>query len=128
MIVNRDIATAAAEALALDHLNRAPRANPVSSKLLGESTIPIFGIHRPARIIRRVGRRKMNGILRLLRNSQISQHSYDRISQLLQEALGLDLASFHAEWGRWRSVIETFDMGENFPPPSLDSYDPTVFG
>ena len=63
MIVNRDIATAAAAELALGHLNRSLRPTVASSKLLEAAIIPIIGIRWSAQVIRRVGSRKLNGIL-----------------------------------------------------------------
>ena len=118
MIVNRDIATSAAAELSMGRLNRSLRPTVASSKLLEAAIIPIFGIRWSAQVIRRVGSRKLNGILCVLRNSPLSQTSYARISQLWKDALRLDLDVFPAEWESWRSLVETFDLDERSPLPA----------
>ena len=61
MIVNRDIATSAAAEHTPPSLKKALNTLPASSKLREDALIPIFGIRRPSRIVRRVGSRKPNG-------------------------------------------------------------------
>ena len=118
MIVNRDIATSAAAELTLPNLKKSLNASPCPSKLLEEAIIPIFGITRSARIVRRLGSRKLNGLLCLLRNSTLSQSSYARVAQLWKDACQLDLAISPNTWEQWRTLIGNFDLDGRYPLPS----------
>ena len=52
MSPNRDIATAAASALALEHISRARLLRQSSHKVREDTSMPIFGIRWSAHVIR----------------------------------------------------------------------------
>ena len=101
------------------HLNRAIRSTSDTSELLGEAAIPVYGIRWPTQVIRRIGHRKINGSLFLLRNPKLSQTSYARVAQLRKGALLVSLTfPPPLEWGRWRSLVGNFDLDERLLLPT----------
>ena len=104
-----------AASLVLDALRKAAADRPASAFDRPRAIAPVFGIRRYAEVVRRVGSRRLNGLLVLLRNSKLTQENYNRVAQLWKESFFNDATSFPMDWEAWRTLIERFDMGDSAP-------------
>ena len=114
-IHHRAAATAASASLAPDALRKVVVGRSASAFALARAIAPVFGIRWSAELVRRVGPRRLNGLLAMLRNSKLTQENYNGVAQLWKEAFFNDETSFPKDWETWRTLIERFDMGDSSP-------------
>ena len=115
VIHHRAVATAAAASLVLDARRKVLAGRFASAFALSHALAPVFGIRWSAEVVRRVGSRRLNVLLVLLRNSKLSQENYSRVDQLWKEGFFNDENSFPKDWETWRTLIERFDMDDSAP-------------
>ena len=115
VIQHRAVATAAADSLVLDALRKVLAGRFASAFALSHAPAPVFGIRWSSEVVRRVGSRRLNGLLVLIRNSKLSQENYNRVAHLWKEAFFNGENSPPKDWETWRTLIERFDMDDSAP-------------
>ena len=115
---NRDIATAEAATLALAPLMLVLKDRSASHLKIATALRPLFGIRRSRAVIKKVGSGHLCKILSAIRNSNLSQTDYDRLSTLWKTALSWDDTSPPA-WDSWRPLIERWDLDTKYQLPDF---------
>ena len=76
--------------------------------------MPVFGTRWDISVIRSAGTRELRKILRSIRNSKLPDRDYSAISTLCGNGVA-DKADFPIAWGRWRSLVERFNLDDERP-------------
>ena len=109
-IANLATATAEASDLVVKSLGRTASQHDASTAHLFQAIIQIFGIRRSSDVARRIGSRRTNPLRQMLRNANLPMGRYNQLTALWKNAAPNDLRSFPKQWGRWRSLIERFEL------------------
>ena len=110
-IPHRELAKSQAARFAINNIEKHISRSSSTIKQPEEAIIPVFGIRWDTQVIRRVGSKRLCGILAFIRNSKAPQATYNKVRDLWKSGVGND-SDPPQHGGNWRTLLERFNLGD----------------